>query len=73
MGIKGTALKSFQSCLSGRSFFVHLGDSSSGVAVLVGGVPQGSVLGPTLFPHICCPWGLFVRNIAYHILSLLCR
>ena len=49
VGIKGTALRWFESNLTDSSFSVHLGDYSSGKAPLTCGVSQESVLGPVLF------------------------
>ncbi len=57
VGIKGTALKRFQSYLTDRSFPVHLGDYSSQSAALISGVPQGSVLGPILLSLYMWPLG----------------
>lgn len=49
-GIKGAALKWLQSYLTDKGFFfVHLRDYSSQLDLLVSGVPQGSILDPTLF------------------------
>ena len=48
-GIKGNALQWFNSYLLGRSQFVVCRDSSSEPQLLPFGVPQGSVLGTTLF------------------------
>ena len=58
VGIKGTALKLFQS--SERTFNTHLGKYSSSAA-LGCGVPQGPILGPVLF-SICSIFGKY--NIA---------
>ncbi|KAJ8707861.1 hypothetical protein PYW07_011538 [Mythimna separata] len=49
IGIRGIALEWFQSYLSNRTQRVILGNNYSSYANLKYGVPQGSVLGPTLF------------------------
>ena len=48
-GIKGTALKWFESYLSNRSQYVIYDNTKSQQSPLFTGVPQGSVLGPLLF------------------------
>ena len=48
-GIRGTALKWFQSYLSDRHKYVYLNGSKSNINGITFGVPQGSVLGPLLF------------------------
>lgn len=48
-GVSGRALNWFESYLSGRSQSVTVGDVASDSSAVVMGVPQGSVLGPTLF------------------------
>ena len=48
-GIKGTALKWFESYLSGRHQFVAVGGEDSRPRAIQFGVPQGSILGPLLF------------------------
>ena len=48
-GISGIPLKWFSSYMSGRSQKVLWNDSISGPRSLSHGVPQGSILGPTLF------------------------
>lgn len=49
IGIRGVALDLFKSYLTNRKQSVKLGDFISAEAYLEYGVPQGSVLGPTLF------------------------
>ena len=48
-GIRGIALKWFQSYLRGRKQFVHINNANSDTLNLKYGVPQGSILGPLLF------------------------
>jgi exonuclease III len=48
-GVRGIALKWFQSYLSDRRQFVVYNNTESGQEHVVCGVPQGSILGPLLF------------------------
>ena len=49
IGIRGTALSLFKDYLSNRKQRVKIGDYMSSDSSVSFGVPQGSVLGPTLF------------------------
>uniref|UniRef100_A0A3Q3MS83 Reverse transcriptase domain-containing protein n=1 Tax=Mastacembelus armatus TaxID=205130 RepID=A0A3Q3MS83_9TELE len=68
IGIRGTALKWFQSYLSDRFQFVHVHDEPSTQTKVSYGVPQGSVLGPILFTLYMLPLGYIIRkhSINYH-------
>ena len=48
-GIRGMALKFFESYLSNRNQYVCCNNTSSSITTIEYGVPQGSVLGPLLF------------------------
>ena len=48
-GIRGKALKLFESYLTGRKQYVQINDNKSQTRSISCGVPQGSVLGPLLF------------------------
>nr|VZH99101.1 unnamed protein product [Spirometra erinaceieuropaei] len=48
-GLRGNLLRWIQSFLIGRSQIVHVGDRQSAEVAVESGVPQGSVLGSTLF------------------------
>ncbi len=69
VGIKGTALKWFHSYLHDRTFFVNFANNSSSVVPLKYGLPQGSILGPTLFSLYMCPLGSICcrYDISYHM------
>ena len=68
VGIKGAALKWFESYLSDRSQFVNANCTSSSHEKVKYGVPQGSVLGPILFTLYMLPLGKIIRkhNIDFH-------
>ena len=54
-GITGPALSWLSTYLDGRSQFVKVGDTRSSILRNIYGVPQGSVLGPTLFACYVAP------------------
>ncbi len=68
VGIKGTVLKWFLSYLTDRQFLVKLGNFSSSVANLTCGVPQGSILAPSLFSLYMLPLGSILRRhgVSFH-------
>lgn len=69
VGISGTALKWLNSYLTGRSFSVAVGPHTSESVPLHCGVPQGSVLGPSLFALYMLPLGKIIssfKGISYH-------
>ncbi|MEJ4192795.1 reverse transcriptase family protein [Enterococcus faecium] len=68
VGIRGTAFRWFQSYLSDRFQFVQINNDCSSRTRVSCGVPQGSVLGPTLFSLYMLPLGDIIRkhNINFH-------
>ena len=69
IGIIGSALQLLKSYFSDRSQRVLIDDVISGVANIVCGVPQGSVLGPLKFCLYLLPLGVILKyhGIGYHI------
>ena len=63
-GISGKVLSVIKSFLSGRSLQVVINGQSSQAHSINAGVPQGSILGPTLFL-------LFINDLPNHILNSL--
>ncbi len=72
VGFRGTVINWFSSYMSQRTFSIHLGTYSSGVALLGCGVPQGSILGPVLFSLYMLPLvSIFHKHKIF--ISLFCR
>lgn len=69
VGLSDITLSWFQSYLTGRTEHVALGQAKSLPHTVTCGVPQGSVLGPTLFTIYMLPLGEIVRK---HGLSFHC-
>ena len=69
IGLNGTALSWFVSYLTDRKQLVKIGATSSQVKDLVYGVPQGSVLGPTLFSLYTRPLSTIIQRTGmnYHL------
>ena len=67
-GITGSALSWIKSYLTQRSQKVVIDDLESDTMTLIQGVPQGSVLGPTLYTLFTSPLGDLCRShsILYH-------
>ena len=61
-GIGGVALAWFQSYLSGRTYCVHIDNVTSDISQLKYGLPQSSVIGPTLFSMYISPTADIVRK-----------
>ena len=70
-GITGTALKWFKSYLSGRSQRVSIAGVMSHSCPLDCCVPQGSVLGPTMYSQYTRPIGDIIRShgILFHLFA----
>ena len=49
-GIKACTLRCVESCLSSRKQFITYGDKQANIETITCVVPQGSILGPLLFP-----------------------
>ena len=65
IGVRGTALKWFESFLLGRTQKVKIGDAYSVENMLDYGVPQGSILGPKLFNIYTRSFPIAMQNIGY--------
>jgi hypothetical protein len=69
LGIQATALQWFSSYLENRHQSVYIKGQKSDTKLLNSGVPQGSVLGPTLFTLYTASLGQLLRkyNMNYHL------
>ena len=66
LGIRGTALKWFESFLVGRKQRVRINGTLSDYAYVYFGVPQGSVLGPVLFNIYCRSLYTLIHNAGFN-------
>ncbi len=68
VGIKGSVLNWFKSFLSERHFSVRIGNCTSSAAPLISGIPQGSILSPSLFSLYLLPLGSILRKfgVSFH-------
>uniref|UniRef100_A0A671VYM4 Reverse transcriptase domain-containing protein n=1 Tax=Sparus aurata TaxID=8175 RepID=A0A671VYM4_SPAAU len=62
IGLTDTALDWFHSYLTDRTEYVSIGGARSGTHTVTCGVPQGSVLGPTLFTLYMLPLGQIIHH-----------
>ena len=69
LGIKGTVLDWVDSYLTDRSWTVHINGSQSAPSKLEYGVPQGSIVGPSIFNIYTLPIGNIIRDygLSYHM------
>ena len=66
IGIGGTAFLWFKSFLIGRTQRVKIENSKSDILHVLFGVPQGSVLGPTLFNIYVSSLSLVIQNFGFN-------
>ena len=69
IGVRDKALEWFRSYLVDRTTSVKMNNSRSSCSLVKYGVPQGSVLGPTLFNVYCRPLGRIIikHDISYQM------
>ena len=69
VGLSGSVLSMLESYLQGRTQCFSINNILSDLSELVYGVPQGSVLGPTIFCTYTIPLGAIPRkhNMQYHL------
>jgi len=72
-GVTGTCGWWISDYLTGRSFTVRVGQSTSPSRPMMTGVPQGSVLGPLLYTIYVSPIGRLIasHSVEYHQYALL--
>jgi positive regulator of sigma E activity len=70
-GISGIVLKWFESYLSNRSQFVNINGARSATHDVNIGVPQGSVLSPSLYLIYISPLAEIINryNLKYHLFA----
>ncbi len=68
VGLGGAVLSWFKSFLTNRRFMVKIGNCTSSLDYLTCGVPQGSILAPTLFSLYLLPLGSVFRKhgVSFH-------
>jgi len=71
MGLKGLVLKWFKSYPTDRYFSVRIGSSASSAAPVETGLPQGSILSPSLF-SLYASFRLDYKK-AWYLFPFLCR
>lgn len=70
-GFQGKALNGLKSYLTARSIAVRLGSHTSRAISLICGVPQGSILAPTLFSlNMLLLGDIFSGNITSHFANM---
>jgi hypothetical protein len=65
-GLTGAALAWVKSYFSSRTAFVKFGPNTSDTATISTGIPQGSSLGPVLFPLYISPLSEMIESFGVH-------